>query len=399
MDIKLGRKSKKDEKISLSKREKHERIDLWRSTIIKAKHLCKYIKTDTDRAWFYEAKIDEDFLLIVQYTTTPWTCGIELPYVKLQLTQRIEDKDVLVSQTFSSMLLGKWETNISGPRDRNLLDNEELDPILAYLALFKHYEEKKAEIEASPGYFFNHNLIKFRDIAENLDRINPCGGENLDIPLEKLVSLEERLKAIENSTELKGIKAYKAEREISTLYQEYHDKKIKEEKSKRSEEKSRLEEQIAIEREKAQTRVIPAEHDIPAEIEKPTKGYRKDINLDVKSRWEANYARILLLENLEFEYEPQTFELEVPKDMRSLFEGRETVKYTPDFFIKGTNKFIEIKGDWFAYGSHEAMAKVIIFKRLHPEYKLDIIGVAQYKTLERDYKDRINSDTRFSGWE
>ena len=61
-------------------------------------------------------------------------------------------------------------------------------------------------------------------------------------------------------------------------------------------------------------------------------GIRPDIdpNLYFFSRWEANFARILNLLNIKWEFQYKTFDLK-------------SQKYTPDFYIVETDTYIEIK--------------------------------------------------------
>src|SRR3989344_860684 len=54
-------------------------------------------------------------------------------------------------------------------------------------------------------------------------------------------------------------------------------------------------------------------------------GFRKDLNHYVRSSWEADFARILNLHKVKYEYEPKTFAL-----TRS---NGEISNYTPDFYV------------------------------------------------------------------
>ena len=64
-------------------------------------------------------------------------------------------------------------------------------------------------------------------------------------------------------------------------------------------------------------------------------GYREDIDLVLRSNWEANFARILKLYDIDFDFEPTVFPFPIK---------RGTKAYTPDFYIKENNIWIEIKG-------------------------------------------------------
>jgi hypothetical protein len=66
------------------------------------------------------------------------------------------------------------------------------------------------------------------------------------------------------------------------------------------------------------------------------RGYRKDIQFkyNFKSRLEADYARFLIFKNIDFEYENKVFTV--------IIDNKEKY-YTPDFFIKKENKYIDLK--------------------------------------------------------
>lgn len=62
---------------------------------------------------------------------------------------------------------------------------------------------------------------------------------------------------------------------------------------------------------------------------------RQDIGFFVRSKWEANYVRILRFLNTKFEYEKYEFKFPVE---------RGTMFYLPDFYLPDKDKFIELKG-------------------------------------------------------
>lgn len=95
----------------------------------------------------------------------------------------------------------------------------------------------------------------------------------------------------------------------------------------------------------------------------------------------------------------QVFELGVPQDMRHLFDWRSEVSYTPDFFLPLQERYIEIKGDWMSGSGERTMAKIILFKRENPNRELELIDIHKYRKLEREYKEQINNNPRFVGWE
>lgn len=68
-------------------------------------------------------------------------------------------------------------------------------------------------------------------------------------------------------------------------------------------------------------------------------GMRLDLgsNTTYRSGWEADFARILTVHRIPFQFEPTTYTFPIK---------RGTKTYTPDFYLPNTDEFIEIKG-WF----------------------------------------------------
>lgn len=81
-------------------------------------------------------------------------------------------------------------------------------------------------------------------------------------------------------------------------------------------------------------------------------GYREDIKLSTRSAWEADFARILTIHGIKFEFEPQKFEFPIKRGTKS---------YIPDFKINDT--WIEIKG-WL---DPKSVLKLKRFKRYYPD--------------------------------
>ena len=100
-------------------------------------------------------------------------------------------------------------------------------------------------------------------------------------------------------------------------------------------------------------------------------GFRDDIGHFVRSTWEANIARILIYENIVYEYEPKTFDL-----------GEMT--YLPDFFIPSKNLYIEVKG----YMSDKAKKQIELFNK---NYWLMVIDETYYNELSDCYKSLLNN--------
>lgn len=102
-------------------------------------------------------------------------------------------------------------------------------------------------------------------------------------------------------------------------------------------------------------------------------GRREDLNNQYfRSNWEANYARILNEQKIQWSYEPETF---------NLSNGR---TYTPDFKID-EKKFVELKG-WYDNDSKE---KIELFCKEYPQYELDLIGEVEYHLLRTLFKHKI----------
>jgi len=62
-------------------------------------------------------------------------------------------------------------------------------------------------------------------------------------------------------------------------------------------------------------------------------GIRKDLNHYFRSRWEANFARVLNYLNIRWEYE-----------IKRLWNNSGTSSYLPDFYLNDLNMFAEVKG-------------------------------------------------------
>jgi len=107
-------------------------------------------------------------------------------------------------------------------------------------------------------------------------------------------------------------------------------------------------------------------------------GFRKDLGHYVRSNWEADFARILKLYHLNYEYEPETFKL-VKSD-------KEIMHYTPDFYTKHNNTFYEIKG-WLHDLDKEKME---LFQQQYPQYNLVLVSATKFAELSLQYKDLIN---------
>lgn len=100
-------------------------------------------------------------------------------------------------------------------------------------------------------------------------------------------------------------------------------------------------------------------------------GIRPDIGVYMRSRWEANIARVLTAMGLQWEYEPKTF------DCGDVF-------YTPDFLVSG-DSWVEVKG----YMTPIAQAKIDAFRSAHPQERLTLIERPMYMQIRREWIGRI----------
>ena len=103
------------------------------------------------------------------------------------------------------------------------------------------------------------------------------------------------------------------------------------------------------------------------------KGYREDLNHCFRSKWEANFARVMHYEKTPYYYEKYIFDLG---------NGE---KYIPDFYIPYDDYFVEVKGYWFKKGRD----KFLLFKRLYPNITLVVLDEGLYNYLKENYKEII----------
>jgi DNA polymerase III alpha subunit len=108
------------------------------------------------------------------------------------------------------------------------------------------------------------------------------------------------------------------------------------------------------------------------------RGYRKDLGHYVRSTWEADFARILKLLEIEYIYEKESFYLNDGEG----WEGH----YTPDFYIPSENKFYEIKG-WMRELDQK---KIDLFTKQYPQYNFQLIRQEEMAELAMEYKNLID---------
>jgi hypothetical protein len=84
-------------------------------------------------------------------------------------------------------------------------------------------------------------------------------------------------------------------------------------------------------------------------------GKRKDLDsIYLRCGWEANYARVLNLQEKMWEYEPRTFEFPLKRGTRY---------YTPDFYLINDDQWHEVKGWW----NSKSKTQLRRFKKYYPD--------------------------------
>jgi len=109
-------------------------------------------------------------------------------------------------------------------------------------------------------------------------------------------------------------------------------------------------------------------------------GFREDLGHRVRSSWEANFARILNLLEISYEYEPVRFLLPAT--------GNEPSRvYIPDFFLEELNIYLEVKGCIRAGFSR----KLERFRTRYNDVPLTIIDTGMYKKLRKKFRPLIDN--------
>lgn len=106
-------------------------------------------------------------------------------------------------------------------------------------------------------------------------------------------------------------------------------------------------------------------------------GFRKDIGLNVRSSWEANFVRVLNIYKIDFDFEPTVFAFPIK---------RGTKAYTPDFFLGNNSDWIEVKG----YLDDKSKIKLKRFKRYYPdEFSRLTCVIGKYSKAAREFMAEI----------
>jgi len=105
-------------------------------------------------------------------------------------------------------------------------------------------------------------------------------------------------------------------------------------------------------------------------------GIRSDISAAIcfYSRWEANFARILNLLGIKWEFQSKTFDLKFQK-------------YTPDFYLPESSTYVEIKNFLSDYSRKRDEG----FRKLYADVKLALILKNDYLKLQERFAPLIKT--------
>jgi len=103
--------------------------------------------------------------------------------------------------------------------------------------------------------------------------------------------------------------------------------------------------------------------------------------MNLRSNWEANFARILNAYEIQFEFEPKVFTFPIK---------RGTKGYTPDFYFSNTEEWVEIKG----YLDDKSKIKLKRFKRYYPaEFEKMTFVISKYSTDAKKFAEELGIPT------
>ncbi len=104
-------------------------------------------------------------------------------------------------------------------------------------------------------------------------------------------------------------------------------------------------------------------------------GFRKDIGIYVRSRWEANYVRILNLLGIKWRYELKRF----------IFDDNSS--YLPDFYLENLKVWVEVKG----YRNQSFLDRIKKMQIQYPNENIKILDSGGYQALEKLYSSKISN--------
>lgn len=104
------------------------------------------------------------------------------------------------------------------------------------------------------------------------------------------------------------------------------------------------------------------------------QGFRKDLGLELRSSWEADFARILNHIGVKWEYENE------------FLSSKNGPSYLPDFFLEN-NIIVEVKGYW----DRKSRKTIQHHLKSKHEFKLFTIDGDMFQTLENMYRPHIKN--------
>lgn len=127
-------------------------------------------------------------------------------------------------------------------------------------------------------------------------------------------------------------------------------------------------------------------------------GYRPDLDSVMRSNWEANFARVLTVHGIKWDFEPRLFSFPIK---------RGTKAYMPDFYLTETDEWVEVKG-WM---DDKSRIKIKRFKKYYPDdfakltmvlgkgskkslqicQELEVPTIVFYQDLSKAYKSSIDN--------
>lgn len=115
-------------------------------------------------------------------------------------------------------------------------------------------------------------------------------------------------------------------------------------------------------------------------------GNKKNRPVIFKHPSEEEFAKILDMYDLEWEYEPRTFPIKWDQ------EGNITLAFTPDFYLPRFNTYIELTTMNQKYVS-EKKKKVQLLKKYYPGTNINIVFKHEFETLIKRFGLRKESET------
>ena len=136
---------------------------------------------------------------------------------------------------------------------------------------------------------------------------------------------------------------------------------------------------------KAKEQFAKGERKATNNIGRGITGVRLDLGHNCRSMWEANVARILKLEKIDYLFEVKSF---------PFYKNKEIIgSYLPDFYLPKYNKIIEVKGQM----DKVSFEKLALFQQQYPNIKVLLLEDKHYSRLTKKYKDIIGQRWEYSG--